>query len=105
MQYDKDMMSDQHDLFMEIRSLLLSYNLIERKKERITTYGDTNGGICHMRTMVHGVDLGFLKGAIFHDKYQRLTGKGKKIRVLKTKAFDREILSFYIEEAIKKNCK
>ena len=93
MQFYKDIQSPFKELFFEARALLLSYDgIIETKKERITTYGDNNGGICHMRTMPYGIDFGFLKGAKMEDRYGALTGKGKKLRVLAQKgALNEEI--------------
>ena len=70
MQYDKDLASPHKDMFLAAREILLSYEgVIETKKERITTYGNAKGGICHMRTMPYGVDFGFLKGAKMEDSF------------------------------------
>ncbi|MGL1893964.1 MAG: hypothetical protein OCD02_20160 [Spirochaetaceae bacterium] len=105
MQFDIDMDSTYKDLFIEARELLLSHSgIIETKKPRITTYSNSNGGICHMRTMPYGIDFGFLKGAKMEDKHGLLTGKGKAIRVLPQKeSLDTEIIEYYINEAIKIN--
>ena len=62
-QYSKDLKSKHKNLFLNARKYILSFeNIIETKKERITTYSNEYGGICHMRTMPHGIDFGFLKG-------------------------------------------
>ena len=79
--------------------------MTETKKERITTYSDSLGGICHMRTMPHGVDFGFLKGARMKDQHALLTGKGKKMRVLSMNIFDPKILDYYLQQAIVLNTK
>jgi len=63
-QYDKDMRSPHKELFQKMRDLLLAVDGVqETRKPRITTYGNAKGGICHLRTMPHGIDIGFLKGA------------------------------------------
>ncbi len=106
MQFDKDLESKHKEMFLEARKLLLSFEgIIETKKERITTYSNKNGGICHMRTMEYGIDFGFLKGAKMHDEYGLLTGKGKSIRVLPLKELDKEIVTYYIKHAIDINQK
>jgi|LGOV01.1.fsa_nt_gb hypothetical protein len=106
MQYDLDMISKHKDLFLEARGILLSYDtIIETKKERITTYSNGNGGICHMRTMPYGVDFGFLKGAVMTDDFKRLTGKGKLLRVLKMKSMDKELIKYYLDQALIINSK
>jgi len=63
MQFEKDLKSKFKDIFLQAREILLSYDgIVETKKNRITTYANVKGGICHMRTMPYGVDFGFLKG-------------------------------------------
>jgi hypothetical protein len=104
MQFDIDMMSAHKELFISARKLLIEvYQLTEVKKDRITTYSDDRGGICHMRTMKHGVDIGFLKGAAIDDKYEILTGTGKVMRVLSMSTIDIEIIQYYMDQAIKIN--
>ena len=106
MQYDKDLASDHKDLFLAARAFLLSFEgIIETKKERITTYSNKKGGICHMRTMPHGIDFGFLKGAKMEDKLGLLTGKGKAIRVLPQAELDKKVVKYYLEQALAINAK
>ena len=106
MQFDKDLQSEHKALFLEARALLLSFEgIIETKKERITTYSNNKGGICHMRTMPYGIDFGFLKGAKMEDKFGLLTGKGKAIRILPQKKLDKKVASYYIEQALEINAK
>jgi len=88
MQYDKDLASEQKDLFLAARAFLLSFEgITETKKERITTYGNEKGGICHMRTMPHGIDFGFLKGAKMEE------------------ILDKSVVKYYLEQAIAINAK
>ena len=105
MQYDKDMLSEHRELFLEAREILLSCDdITETKKGRITTYSDSNGGICHMRTMPYGVDFGFLKGAKMEDEDGVLTGNGKAIRVLPQHGeLDEDLIRYFITQAIKIN--
>ncbi|NMH85897.1 DUF1801 domain-containing protein [Flavivirga algicola] len=106
MQYDKDLKSEHKDLFIQAREFLLSFEgIIEAKKERITTYFNAKGGICHMRTMPYGIDLGFLKGTKMKDDLGLLTGKGKAIRVLPLKELDKKAIEYYIKQAIVINSK
>jgi len=63
-QFEKDMQSPNKDLFLKVRALLLAMDGVEEtQKPRITTFSNNKGGICHLRTMPHGIDIGFLKGA------------------------------------------
>lgn len=106
MQYDNDLKSEHKDLFLNARKFLLSFDgIVETKKERITTYSNEKGGICHMRTMPYGIDFGFLKGAKMADKLGLLTGKGKAIRVLPQKELNKNAIEYYINQAIKINSK
>ena len=106
-QFEKDMASPYRPLFEQVRTLLLSFPEIEETiKERITTYSDNMGGICHMRTVKNGVDIGFLKGAKINDHFGFLTGNTKRMRVLNIPADapqDESVLRYYIEESIRLN--
>jgi hypothetical protein len=104
MQFDIDMNSEHKDLFMSVRKLLIEhYKLTETQKDKITTYSNDKGGICHMRTMKHGIDIGFLKGVYMADKHKLLTGAGKVMRVLSMNALDIDCFEYYIDQAIKIN--
>lgn len=104
MQFDIDMKSEHKELFISARKLLIEYyKLKENKKDRITAYSDAKSGICHMRTMRHGIDIGFLKGVSMEDKYGLLTGTGKVMRVLSLNTLDVDCVKYYIDQAIKIN--
>jgi len=106
MQFEKDMKSEHKELFLKVRSLLLSFEGIEEvKKVRITSYSDVNGGICHLRTMPYGVDIGFLKGAKMLDDKRVLSGNGKAVRVLKVTNFDEVLIGNYVGMALQLNAK
>lgn len=99
-QFDKDMASPHRQLFLTIRDHLLSaWNLNEVQKPRITTFSNVDAGICHMRTMPSGVDLGFLKGAKMTDDFGKLSGNGKVMRVLSVTEFDKAMLDYYLSQA------
>ncbi|WP_420414146.1 hypothetical protein [Roseibium sp.] len=99
-QFERDMASDQRDLFLQVRDLLLTrYGFQETQKPRITTYANAKSGICHLRTMPHGIDIGFLKGAKMTDSRGLLTGKGKSIRVLPVNIYNEEDLAYYLDQA------
>ncbi|CAM1370970.1 conserved protein of unknown function [Tenacibaculum soleae] len=77
--------------------------IIETKKERITTYANKNGRICHLRTMPYSIDFGFLKGAKMKDELGFFTGNGKVVRVLSVKEFDKNVVTYYLKQAIEIN--
>ena len=100
-QFEKDLQSEHKDLFLQIRAHLLTYEGVsETKKTRITTYANANRGLCHLRTMPHGVDIGFLKGSKMEDELGLLTGKGKAIRVVSFQVFDQTKIDYYMQQAI-----
>ncbi len=105
MQFEKDLKSEFKDLFLQSRELLLSFEgVLETRKERITTYSNKNGGLCHMRTMPYGVDFGFLKGSKMKDKFKLLTGTGKVLRVLPQRGkLNKKTVEYYIRQAIEIN--
>jgi hypothetical protein len=106
MQYEKDLQSEHQELFLQVRDFLLTFaGIVETKKERITTYSNEKGGICHMRTMPDGIDFGFLKGAKMEDDLGLLTGKGKAIRVLSQKKLNKKAVEYYLKQAIEINSK
>ncbi len=101
MQFDIDEKSEHSALFFSARRILLEkYQLTETKKARITTYSNENGGICHMRTMAHGLDIGFLKGVHMEDQFGLLTGSGKVMRVLSMQELNIPQVQYYIDQAI-----
>ena len=101
LQFDKDMASPHAALFLRARAFLLSFeDITETRKPRITTYAGPRGGLCHLRTMPHGIDLGFLKGAKLDDAPGRLTGSGKTLRVLSLDAYAEDTIAYYVEQAL-----
>lgn len=103
-QYDNDLKSPHRELFLSVRGILLGITGTEEtKKEKVTTYSHNGAGLCHMRTMPHGVDIGFLKGFKMDDKYGLLHGETKRMRVLSLEALLSEELEYYLKEAIDKN--
>ena len=103
-QFGKDMHSPNKDLFLKVRELLLTMDGIEEtQKPRITTFSNAKGGICHLRTMPHGIDIGFLKGAKMTDAAGRLTGTGKAIRVLALSEFEEDICAYFLSQAVELN--
>lgn len=106
MQYEIDLASEHKNLFLEIRQVLLSFpDIVETKKPRITTYSNQHGGICHLRTMAHGCDIGFLKGARMADKFELLSGSGKAIRVYSMAELKKGPLHYYMQQALELNSK
>jgi hypothetical protein len=100
LQFVIDLNSDHKELFLQAREFLLMFCLVETKKNRITTYADKNGGICHMRTMPYGIDIGFLKGAEMEDQFGLLTGSGKVMRVLPLTALNKDRIEYYLNQAL-----
>ncbi len=106
MQYDKDLQSEHKDLFLAARTVLLEIpGVVETRKERITTYSFGDAGLCHLRTVKDGIDIGFLRGTLLNDSFNLLIGTGKAIRVLHLKELNKEILAHYLTQAMALNRK
>ena len=104
MQFDVDIRSIHKGLFQKARiTLIAQYGFTETRKPRITTYADRNGGVCHMRTMPHGIGFGFLKGVRMEDKFNLLTGRRKVMRILPVRTFGGTQIQYYFDQAIKIN--
>ncbi|KMT66642.1 DUF1801 domain-containing protein [Catenovulum maritimum] len=104
MQFEKDLTSPYKDLFIYVRDYLLSFDgVTEIKKDKITTYSFSGSALCHLRTMPHGVDIGFLKGAFIEDSLGQLHGKTKRMRVLSIETIEADSIDFYIKAALKLN--
>ncbi len=104
MQFEKDQVSPFKDLFNRVRSALLATpGVVEAKKEKITAYSYNGSGLCHVRTMPEGVDVGFLKGAMMQDEFGMLHGETKRMRVLSLQKFQQAELAYYLEQALKLN--
>ena len=104
MQYDKDLESPYKPLFLAVRDMLLAIDGVEEtKKEKITTYSYNGSGLCHMRTMPYGIDVGFLKGFKMEDKHGLLHGETKRMRVLSLEKLLSKELKYYLNEAIVKD--
>ena len=56
-----------------------------------------------MRTMPHGIDVGFLKGFMLNDKYGLLHGDSKRMRILSLEKMKEKELKYYLDEAVDKN--
>lgn len=101
LQFEKDLASQHRELFEQARNfLVIEHEFMEKRKPRITTYSNAHGGICHMRTMPHGIDFGFLKGSKMNDPEDLLQGSGKLVRVLPLAHFDTQNIRYFINQAV-----
>lgn len=104
MQFDLDLKSPNKDLFLSVRKLILSFSGVEEvKKDKITTYSFAGAALCHLRTMPHGIDIGFLKGAFIDDSMGKLQGKTKRMRVLSLASYQEDDIMFYLKAAVELN--
>lgn len=100
MQFDIDMNSRHKGVFLITWKLLLKLGLFETKKDRITTYSDESSEACHMGSMTHGIDIGFLKGARMEDQFELLRGSGKVMRVLPLSSIVKDQIEYYLKQAL-----
>ncbi len=106
MQFDKDLNSEQAELFLEIRELIkksIGEDIIEKYSDNITSYLSNEGGFCYLKTDFEGVRIGWFRGVHIDDKYNFLFGNGKTIRGQKIKKLDKKTkdsILYYIEQTL-----
>jgi hypothetical protein len=104
--FEEDFETGNKDLFLEIRDIIISYpQMTELQKSIVTTFANVDGPICNMRSSGPAVEITFLKGIKMKDKHKLLTGSGKEMRVITIKEFNKEVICYYIDQAIVINSK
>ena len=97
MQFDKDMNSDQAELFLDVEAFVMkeiennSTKAIKKFSDNITSYfcDEFNSGFCYIRTKDNYVHIGWFRGAKIKDRYNLLFGSGKTIRGHKIKILNK----------------
>ncbi len=83
MQFDLDIRSDHSELFLHLRSIILSFHEIKEKKNaKQTSYYDEYSAICFLRVRQGKVRLSFANGASLKKQFQTLLGESKIVRYL-----------------------
>lgn len=83
MQYDLDICSDQAELFLHLRSCILSFKAIKEKKNaKQTSYYDSHGVICFLRVRKGKVRLSFANGTRMSSAFAELLGDSKIVRYI-----------------------
>ena len=104
MQFDKDIISEQAELFKYLREQILSHKMIkEIKNAKQTTYNDNYSSVCMLRVRKGIVRLSFANGARLQQQYSELVGDSKKVRYLDfhtIKEVDKTSLKAMIEESL-----
>jgi len=89
MQFDLDTHSEQAELFLALRSLILNYSEItEIKNAKQTSYRDSYSTVCMMRVRKTKVHLSFANGAKMQELFPELLGDGKIVRYLEFNTVD-----------------
>ena len=110
MQIDKDLNSDQAELFLDVREFITSEieKYVEKVKEKysenITSLfcKEFNSGFCYLRVKDGYVHIGWFNGSRITDKFGLLFGNGKQIRGQKVNLLDdgcKEAISYYVEQS------
>ena len=110
MQFDKDLNSEQAELFLEVREYLTLeiQKYVEKVQEKysdnITSLftKELSGGFCYIRTKESGVHIGWFRGVNIKDKYGFLVGNGKQIRgqiINKLDKSQKEAISYYVMQS------
>ena len=109
MQFDRDMSSDQAELFLEVRDLIMkgiegmNLEAVERYRPNITSYfcEEYKSGFCYLRTKEDYVHIGWFQGVHLKDPEHLLFGNGKIIRGEKVYRLDetqKRAISSYLEQ-------
>ncbi len=105
-QFEQDFESGNKNLFLEIRDIIINYTqMTELQKTIVTTFANSDGPICNMRTYGKFVEITFLKGIRMKDKYKLLTGSGKEMRSISISEFNEELIRYYVGQAVTINSK
>ena len=103
-QYDIDIRSPLAELFLNVRTQLLSYDEIwEVKKQNITSYFCKEGGICYLRVKDDVLIVGLFQGICLEAIYDLVPEKAKQIRHLnykKESEFDLEYFHNIIKDSM-----
>ncbi len=110
MQFDKDLNSENAELFLEVRECLTAElekyieKVIEKYSDNITSLfaKELCGGFCYIRTKENYIHIGWFRGVDIKDEYGFLTGNGKQIRGQRVKALgvkEKEAIAFYAKES------
>ena len=110
MQIDKDLNSEQAELFLDVREFITSeiekyvQKVKEKYSENITSLfcKEFNSGFCYLRVKDDHVHIGWFNGSKINDKLGFLFGNGKQIRGQIVKILDEECkqaISFYVEQS------
>ena len=103
MQYDLDIRSDQSTLFLQLRSVILSFDTIrEKKNPKQTTYYDTLSTVCMLRVRKGKVRLSFANVAKMKERFSELLGDAKIVRYIEFSTLD-DVDSGQIKEMIEES--
>jgi len=103
MQFDVDTHSEQAELFLALRLLILSCNdIVEIKNAKQTSYKDSYSTVCMMRVRQRKVHLSFANGAKMQEIFPELLGDGKIVRYLEFNTAD-EIQTEHLEAMLRES--
>ena len=104
MQYHGFFHREHEALFVEVRTFLLGFDgVTENLNTRSLSYADKYGGLCHLRTIPAGVEVGFFKGVYMQDELGLLRGDGKYKRNIYLHEMDETALLYYMIQALELN--
>jgi len=103
MQYDSDIRSDHKELFLHLRSVILSFDAIrEKKNAKQTSYYDEHAAVCFLRVREERVRLSFANGAKMKERFCALLGDAKIVRYIEFSTID-DVDSEFIKEMIEES--
>ncbi len=110
MQFDKDLASDQSELFLSVRAYITDEielyvdKVKEKYSDNITSLfcKEFSSGFCYIRVKDNYVHIGWFNGARIEDKFGLFFGNGKQIRGQKITLLDKnckKAISYYVEQS------
>lgn len=104
MQYDLDICSDQAELFLHLRSVILSFEAIKEKKNaKLTSYYDSYSTVCMLRVRKGKVRLSFANGARMYEQFKELLGNSRIVRFVEFSSIedvDEKRINALLEESL-----
>ncbi|MEA2072557.1 MAG: hypothetical protein U9O86_03150 [Campylobacterota bacterium] len=110
MQFDKDLNSEQAELFLDVRAFITEeiekyvQKVREKYSDNITSLfcREFSGGFCYLRVKDAAVHIGWFCGVKISDKHGLLFGNGKQIRGQKVRVLgkkEKEAIAYYVKES------
>lgn len=104
--FEKDSNGANGELFLLVRDFIkvaIGNGVKEKFRENVTSYFTKEGGYCSIKAYDEFIQIGWFQGNRIDDRYDLLTGNGKKLRSLKIYTLERksrETIKYYADQTM-----